>query len=250
MTATPDPLSPAGAWLRRVSALIAKAESTEFPAEAETLLAKAQELMTRHAIDEAMLEAAGWADRAGASAVESETIVVVPPYAGPKATLLAAVARANGCRTVSANHGDGAKRCVVVGHRSDLASTTTLFAALSMHATRAMLAAPVPAYETPRGFRYAFLLAFAGRISERLQEAARVARVEAEQVAGRSLLPVLADRSDAVDRAVAELFPHVRVVRSQARSTAGFVSGRAAADRADMGAARLPSRPGRLNRAG
>ena len=44
--------------LERVRALLAKAESTSFPEEADALTAKAQELMARHAIDAAMLEGA------------------------------------------------------------------------------------------------------------------------------------------------------------------------------------------------
>ena len=41
--------------LSRIRGLLAKAESTDFEAEAEALTAKAQELMARHAIDTAML---------------------------------------------------------------------------------------------------------------------------------------------------------------------------------------------------
>ncbi|WP_017570470.1 DUF2786 domain-containing protein, partial [Nocardiopsis halotolerans] len=41
--------------LARVRALLAKAESTEFPSEAEALSARAQELMARHSIDRALL---------------------------------------------------------------------------------------------------------------------------------------------------------------------------------------------------
>jgi len=50
-TKTDDPI------LNRVRALLAQAESTNFEAEAETFTAKAQELMTRHAIDMAMVAA-------------------------------------------------------------------------------------------------------------------------------------------------------------------------------------------------
>src|SRR3546814_17251954 len=46
-------------WLRRVQAMLAQAESTQFPAEAEALLAKAQELLSRHAIDEEVGRASG-----------------------------------------------------------------------------------------------------------------------------------------------------------------------------------------------
>src|SRR3546814_127112 len=71
-------------WLRRVQAMLAKAESTQFPAEAEALLAKAQELMSRHAIDEAMLQSAG---RAASDAVTTTVVVTTAPYAGAKASL-------------------------------------------------------------------------------------------------------------------------------------------------------------------
>jgi hypothetical protein len=45
--------------LARVRALLAKAESTNYPAEAETFTAGAHALMARHSIDHALLAAAG-----------------------------------------------------------------------------------------------------------------------------------------------------------------------------------------------
>ncbi|MEE3919447.1 DUF2786 domain-containing protein [Micromonospora sp. BRA006-A] len=50
--------TPSGSrMLDRVRALLAKAESTGYPAEAEAFTAKAQELMARHSIDAALLDA-------------------------------------------------------------------------------------------------------------------------------------------------------------------------------------------------
>ena len=43
--------------LGKIRALLAKAESTEFPEEAEALSARAQELMAKHSIDHALLAA-------------------------------------------------------------------------------------------------------------------------------------------------------------------------------------------------
>ena len=131
--------------------------------------------------------------------------------------------------------GRGAQRCVLVGHRSDITATKILFTALSLHATRSMLAAEVPPWDAPRRFRHAFLLAFAARIGERLRAADEVAKADAERQVGGSVSLVLVDRSQAVDRAYATRFPHLRSVRMQASSGAGFKSGRAAADRADLG---------------
>jgi hypothetical protein len=57
--------------LDRVRALLAKAESTEFPKEAEALSARAQELMARHRIDRALLAALAARDEAVGRAVEA-----------------------------------------------------------------------------------------------------------------------------------------------------------------------------------
>ena len=218
-------------WINRVNALLAKAESTEFPEEAEALMAKVQELMVRHAIDDAMLAAAG---HRTTDQVGTETIVVEAPYATAKATLLGAVANANHCRCVMGGAGEGRQACVIVGHRADLANVQTLFAALSLHAVRSMLAAPIPRGDTVRRFRHAFLLAFAARVSERLTLARARAETEATQAAGAGVGLVLASRSDAVEAAFRQAFPRVRTARTTSSSAAGRVWGRQAADQAEI----------------
>lgn len=236
-------MSPSGTaetWLSRVEALLAKAESTEFPDEAEALLAKAQELMSRHAIDEAMLAAAGRRDTA---AITVRVIDIAPPYASAKASLLGAVANANTCRVVMTAAGSGARTCQVVGHPDDLDHTVTLYGALSLHATRSMLAADVPFGDTPRRFRHSFLLAFAGRIGERLRAARRDAVDDARRTgAGQGVDVVLADRATEVDRAFRQAFPHTRNARASSSSRAGHVSGRSAANGAAIGQHGLPNR--------
>lgn len=239
---SPLPDSNSDTWLHRVQHLLAKAESTEFTEEAEAYMAKAQALMSRHAIDEAMLAAAGrTTDEVG-----TEVILVEPPYAVPKTTLLGAVARANHCRVVSGPSEGGIRRCTVVGHVSDISNVRTLFASLSLQAARLMLHAPVPPHDTTRRFRHSFLLAFAGRIDERLEAARR--QVEREVVAqeGAGVSVVLASRQQEVDRAFRTAFPRVRTTTSRASSAAGWSGGRAAADRAGLGQRRVPSGPAGL----
>lgn len=227
-----EPATAADPWLRRVQALLSKAESTEFPEEAEALLAKAQELMARHAIDEAMLRQTSHAP----GEIASQPITIPPPYAAARSSLLGAVARANECRAVVQAARDGQQLCVLVGHRTDLDKVATLFAALSLHATRSMLAAPVPGHDTPRRFRHAFLLAFAARVGERLRLATEAARHDAGTTSsGSSVALALVERQHAVDRALAEQFPRLGTMRRSASSVAGVRSGRAAADRAALG---------------
>ncbi len=232
-------------WLNRVNALLAKADSTEFPEEAEALMTKAQALMARHAIDDAMLAAAG---HDPAVTPETEVVIIAAPYATAKATLLSTVASANHCRCVRSSVGAGAQRCVVVGHPGDLANVRTLFTALSLHAARTMMTATVPAHDTPRRFRHAFLLAFTGRIGERLRMAAERAEQDASAEGGNGVALVLADREAAVDRAFHEAFPHVRNARVSSSSYAGARSGRAAAEHAGLGQAGLTRGRRRLGR--
>src|SRR5205823_14651531 len=82
--------------LDRVRALLAKAESTEFPDEAEAYTAKAQELMTRHRIDHALLTVT----KRVRDRPVTRRLAVDNPYEAPKSLLLQVVAEANGCRAV------------------------------------------------------------------------------------------------------------------------------------------------------
>src|SRR3546814_11731305 len=135
--------------------------------------------MSRPAIDEAMLQSAG---RAASDAVTTTVVVTTAPYAGAKASLLGASAAANHCRVIMQTGGGGeraGRTCMLVGHGSDIPRVEVLFSALSLHATRAMLAAAVPAHDPPSGFRHAVMLAFAGRHRPRLSTQTHRSRYDA-----------------------------------------------------------------------
>lgn len=215
--------------LEKVRALLAKAESTTFPEEAEALSAKAQELMARHAIDSAMV-AAGAGD--GPTGMR---LPVDDPYAGAKSILLSEVAAANRCRAVWSK---GLGFSTVLGFDADLQFVDVLYTSLLVQATSAMVAAGSQVdwsgRSRTRSFRQAFLLAYATRIGQRLREAEAASRAAAAEEYGEAMLPVLADRSAAVRAAEAAAFPHL-VSRSVSVSNAdGWAAGRAAADLASL----------------
>ncbi|NHN56745.1 DUF2786 domain-containing protein [Calidifontibacter sp. DB0510] len=224
--------------LARVRALLAKAESTTYPAEAETFTAGAQSLMARHSIDAALL-AATHPERADAPI--ARRIGIDNPYETEKVMLLGAVADANRCRTVWAK---ALGFSTVVGHAGDVGATETLFTSLLVQATQAMTREGSRTDRVGRSrtrtFRRSFLQAYAARIGERLTEAAEA---EAETIAGqrdsagrRELVRVLDARSAAVDERLEELFPQTVSQRLRTSYDAeGWASGHRAADRARLG---------------
>jgi Protein of unknown function (DUF2786) len=218
--------------LSRIRALLAKAESSTFPAEAETFTAGAQSLMARHSIDHALLAAR---DQSTSEEPAGRRIGIDNPYDNPKAMLLSAVAEANRCRTVwSRSLGFG----TAIGFPADLDAVELLFTSLLVQATTAMVQAGsrTDGYgrSRTRSFRQSFLTGYASRIGQRLAEATGTQTTRAATApAGRDLLPVLAARSEAVDESVAAMFPNLtnHAVASVGHAE-GWYSGLSAADRA------------------
>jgi uncharacterized membrane protein YgcG len=225
--------------LHRVTALLAKAESTTYPDEAEALTGKAQELMTRHAIDVAAVEA----ERGGGARTSGRRIGIDDPYARARVTLLSEVARANRCRAVWSR---GLGFATVFGDEGDLDAVEVLYTSLLVQATRAMVVARppdpgvggrgAPSGATTRSFRQSFLVAYAHRIGDRLRQVAEAtAAGAAAGPGGGGLLPVLARRADAAEAAAAAAFPNLKTFSATGRDADGWRAGRQAADRADLG---------------
>jgi hypothetical protein len=220
--------------LVRVRALLAKAESTPYAAEAETFTAGAQALMARHSIDAAMVAAT--APAAGEEPA-GRRLGVDPPYEAAKATLFQVVAEANRCRVAWSRHFGFV---TVVGFPGDLHAVETLVTSLLVQATRAMHEAGTRTTTTgrsrTRSFRQSFLMSFATRVGERLAETTRGETARAAGEDGyENLLPVLADRDTRVDTALAAMFPQLthRSVRL-GHDGEGWARGRAAADLAAL----------------
>ncbi|WLS46510.1 DUF2786 domain-containing protein [Micromonospora profundi] len=250
------PARPAGTarsgspMLDRVRALLAKAESTTFPAEAEALTGKAQELIARHSIDEALLAAgADRGDVPGGVRLSTDA-----PYAGAKALLVQEVAAANRCEAVWS---DDLGFTTVLGWPADLLAVEVLYTSLLVQATSAMLRGRAErragSGRRTKVWDESFLNAFALRIGERLRAATDAATDAADQAAAQTagaerLLPVLAARGEAVRERLDTLFPGVTRHRLSARDAEGWSSGTSAADRAslDVGGGRKPRQvPGR-----
>lgn len=213
--------------LGRVRALLAKAESTPYPEEAEALSAKAQELMSRYSIEQALADAV-LPDRP-ITVAAARRIWLDAPYLGPKTLLVAEVGSANHCRTVSS---EKLGFVTVLGTDLDLDVVEVLSTSLLVQAARAMLASGSQynrlGTSRTRSFRHSFLLSYATRIGERLRDAA----AQTASAAGTDLVPVFADRVVAVDTLFDSLFATTARRSFSAGNAAGWGAGRSAADRA------------------
>ncbi|MDX2544725.1 DUF2786 domain-containing protein [Streptomyces sp. WI04-05B] len=225
---------PESRMLPRIRALLAKAEATGFPEEAEALSAKAQELMARHSIDEALLAAGAPA----ADAPRARRLGVDAPYEEAKAILLHAVADANRCRAV---WNEALGFSTVVGFEPDLEVVELLYTSLLVQATTAMTKAEAAQRAKGRNrtktFRQSFLAAYAHKTGTRLAQAAAAETADAAAATRTtaSLLPVLATRDLAVTAHLDQMFPTTTTTRLRGvTDEAGWTEGTAAADRAQL----------------
>ncbi len=216
--------------LAQVRALLAKAESTEFEAEAEALTAKAQELIARYSLDRLLAQQSGTTTSGDDLTVRR--IWIDPPYVGAKLTLVHQVSLANRCRAAAAA---SLGYSVVVGAPTDLAAVEMLVTSLLVQADVAMLRqgsrVDRAGRSRTRAFRQSFLTAFAVRIGERLEQVAQDA-VAAEDTS--VLLPALRDHQSKVDDAFDAVVPHTMGRSTSVTDGEGWAAGHAAADLAQL----------------
>jgi hypothetical protein len=226
-----------GKMLARIRGLLAKAEATEFPDEAEALSGKAQELMAKFSLDRALVEADPAVEIPDDSA--ARRLWVDTPYVSAKAQLVGAVASANRCRTVVI---DQLAVVTIVGAELDLQLTEILSTSLLVQANRAMIAAGKHigrrGESRTRSFRQSFLMAYAQRIGERLQAAAASTQAAVPEADADRLLPVLTKREEQVEALFTQLFPNTTKRRTRITNGAGWEAGLTAADQAQLDARR------------
>lgn len=217
--------------LKKIKALLAKAEATQYPAEAEAFTAKAQELMGRYAIDMAMLGGYG-ADKK----IICIDLAIVRPFVRAKGSLLHVIAINNRCVAV-APYSTRNKRPGYVfklfGYEDDVNMVKMLFESLLIQQARALgfserdrMAAGVHG----KTWTNSFLIGYSHRIYERLHEMQKMTYADA----GNSMALVLVGAGKRVEDAVRR---EMNVKNGTVASVEASASkaGRRAANNADLG---------------
>jgi hypothetical protein len=205
----------------RINKLMAKAELTEFPEEAEAFIAKAQELMTEYSIDEAML-------RAAAPVVTEEIEELKLVYTGGmrKATyrLGLRLAEYNGCRAFYTDHRTSKPRDItvtVIGFPKDLERIELLDTSLRVQCAVALKkfsdehVDPTWHRGYKRNEKREFTIGFTDGVGVKLRVAEEKAVEEAAEAKGTGVELAIRSRKDQVDDWTDKAHPNLREVRSR-----------------------------------
>ncbi|WP_431959388.1 DUF2786 domain-containing protein [Actinacidiphila sp. bgisy160] len=244
---TPTPESA----LNRARALLAKAQATTFPAEAEALTAKAAEILSKYGLDAAALHNTG----VRPDVPEDEIVTITAAWSQELARLLYYVAEAYGCRPIMLSRettmgANGKKvtaaRVHLVGFRADVERAKIMHASLQMQMISAANREGFSG-KNARSLKRAWMLGYIATVEGRLREIERRAKAQASAAYGGmpdSGRPgadlVLAERASLVRRRFNELFPRTRNARSSVNANAYYSGGRAGYG-ADLGQSRTGS---------
>jgi hypothetical protein len=221
--------------LRKVRKLLAKAEVTDNPREADAFSAKAAALIATHRLDPAWL--------ADEQALDELAVRRIPvgrgAYVRARLALLQAIAGAHDAELVWQSGPDGST-ALVAGFTRDLDAIAVLYESLHLQAAARMASVRRRTPAATQRWRRAFLFGFASRISEMLGTARERAATEVVAPSDGPPLPDLLARAERVRTYAASAFG--RVVTAAAPSPAlasGWDHGHSAAGQVDVGRARL-----------
>lgn len=228
----------------KISHLLRKAESTPYEEEASALIAKAQSLQQRHRLEGTLTNST--------DTVVSTRIHISAPYINHKTTLLSVIADRNGC-TALRLHPKGI--VTVIGAEEDVHHVTDLFASLlrqcEWHMHHGEHAESARQLGNVASFRRSFILSYATRIGELLEEAN--SKLVSHDVEGTASAPSgLSTRQDEITLAQQSLsaveerrrnaeavtdriYPNARTVSLAVRSHAGVSAGASAAEKSHLG---------------
>ena len=220
---------PSAGLLDKVRKLLAMAEGSANPNEADAFSRKAAELIAAHRIDPERLRQADRHDQLQVREYELGR----GAYVRGRLALLQAVAEAHGGRVVfeARQHGTVA---YVAGFRSDLDAVEVLHASLHAQVASRMAAERRSTAAATQRWRRSFLFGYADQIHQMLQHTVHEASTNLHP--SSAAVPALRARERRVDEYSRQQFGRVHAARRPKAATAtGWNAGAQAARNADVG---------------
>src|SRR5690242_7567392 len=148
--------------LAQIRTLLAKAERTENPAEAEAYTAKALGLIAKYGIEEAQLEARGEVK----DTAQKNEFVVEGKYTARRELFLQHLAKALRCEPIKRNALSTRTRSVtsIYGMSKDIERLRMLWTSLDLQLAKVVDETKVPAWENGRTFRTNLISGFSNRV--------------------------------------------------------------------------------------
>lgn len=233
-------------WLRKIRALLAKAEDSACtPEEAEAFTERATDLIAKYGVDQALIDA----DRPEKQ-VPGDLIIPIDGKYGPeKQRLLGWIAHELGCRGVRRwereRKGQPNRYSVhVFGFAADIERVQILYTSLLVQMANGIAKAEAPTGENVAAFRRSWMYGFANAVAARIHEAEERAKANAQQDRGADrpgVALVLTDRTALVEKAKEARYPGLPDARRPQFSGSGFHAGHEAGQNADIGGTRIDS---------
>ncbi|MFG2923914.1 DUF2786 domain-containing protein [Streptomyces sp. NPDC048305] len=228
--------------LATIKALLAKAEDpAASPEEAEAYFAKAADLMAKHGIEQAMLAET----KPDTDKLASRTFDVKGKYIPDRSALLFAITHALGAQNVywrlhDWETGKAYRSIKVYAHESTLDRVEMLFTSLQLQLLNGLKHTRPQYGESTTAYRKSWMAGFAASVRKRLAQAEEVALRENVQETGAvGAELVLVKREAAVEQYFKRAHPKVKSAPRRRLSGSGWLDGKAAGDRADLGQVRV-----------
>ncbi len=229
------------ALVQKVRKLLAKAEATDNPNEAEAFSVKAAALIAAHRLDAAHVRTT--------LEVGELRLQRIPmgrgAYTRARLALLSAVARNHDCELVFETGPDGTI-AVLAGYDADLDVTALLYESLHLQAAAQMARVRRATPAATQRWRRSFLFGYAARVDELLADAGASTtetRRRPPTLFDDAAVPARLERAGRVRAFAADSFGRVVTARPAAPATkTGWHHGQRAAGAADLGRPRVRAR--------
>lgn len=235
-----SPMTPAQAKAHhRITALLKKAESTNFEEEAEALILKAETLRQQYRIESLLINSYDQDVQARSSTIRASRVYLEAPWIRHQYKLLNAIARVHSSEALLITKSG---ICTLFGEQDDVAHIIDLFNSLNRQRAHFMKTSAGARIAQLNGetssYRRSFMISYASQISRLLISAKEDAFNELAgqaPLAHSAIVPVLENRSVRSKEALKETFPNMRTMTFKSTNRRGIIDGFNAANESHLG---------------